>query len=128
MASVAALHAQRDAQLRQRQRQPLVQVAHQRPCGTDIEDVQFGRAADGRAVAQDVPFQQRRDHRLGLAGRGGCDDQRVVSGQDERDRLLLNRRQVAVAGEKGGPGVGEVVSWSERFHDRFNCTPVSGNR
>ena len=87
---------------------------------TDIGDGECrGSSCSARRPVVPAAFQQRRDHRLGLASRGRCDDQRVVSGQDGRDRLLLNRRQTSVAGEEGGPGVGKVVSWSERFHDKF---------
>ena len=104
-AGVAALHAQRHAQMFQRRRQSLVEIAHQRARGANVEDAQLGagRLASGRA--QHVPLQQRRQDGLGLARGRGRNDQGVAPREDGRNRLLLDRGEAAVASEEGGPGV-----------------------
>ena len=111
-AGVAAFHAQRDAQLRQRRGQTLVEIAHQRACRADVEDMQFRGSVAGDESAQNVALQQRRDHRLGLAGGRRCDDQCVVPRENGWNRPLLNRREAAVTGEEGRPGVEELPSES----------------
>ena len=99
-AGVAAFHAQRDAQLRQGDAQPLVQVAHQGLGGRKIEDAD---ARTPRLFPGQMSLQQRSDGGLGLARSGGGDDQGVASFQRRGDSLLLHRSEAAMPGEERGP-------------------------
>ena len=91
-------------------RQPLIEIAHQRACRTNIEDAQpLCFFAAKLVLVESVTFEQRGQRRFCFTCRRGRDDQRVVTLEDRGQRLLLNRRKVAVARKKDRPGMRELL-------------------